>query len=181
MEDLQVTRSTSQVTPQTPKPSQKKSLKNKKITSEKIITGFRPPPEIANNLREVFLYDILGDWDSLKITDVINQTMGSLISATIKRQGKYLSLKATVILRKRYLESLDKGEWHIDLDGKMVRWYPGSWTLKERKERDQFQAVVDSVPDEFTDEFIKNNPEFVTKYNLKYYKFQRKKEAYWLL
>ena len=45
MDDLQETRSTSQVTPQTPKPSHKKSLKKKKITSEKIITGFQPPPE----------------------------------------------------------------------------------------------------------------------------------------
>ncbi|GBB91298.1 hypothetical protein RclHR1_01850008 [Rhizophagus clarus] len=40
--------------------------------------------------------------------------------------------------------------WIAPLGPVVVRWFPASWSLKERKERERFQAVVQGPPDSFT-------------------------------
>ncbi|EXX50306.1 hypothetical protein RirG_272080 [Rhizophagus irregularis DAOM 197198w] len=37
-----------------------------------------------------------------------------------------------------------------DLGGIPVRWFPASWTLRERKQREKFQAVIHDIPEEMT-------------------------------
>ena len=31
-----------------------------------------------------------------------------------------------------------------------MRWFPASWTLRERKQREKFQAVIHDIPEEMT-------------------------------
>jgi len=31
-----------------------------------------------------------------------------------------------------------------------VRWFPASWTLRERKQREKFQAVIHDIPEDMT-------------------------------
>ncbi|RIA91623.1 hypothetical protein C1645_821774 [Glomus cerebriforme] len=59
------------------KPNQKK---NKELTPN-IITGYTILPKLKNNVRDVMLYDIPGNWDAEKITEEINKHLGSLIKA----------------------------------------------------------------------------------------------------
>ncbi|GBB96159.1 hypothetical protein RclHR1_00270005 [Rhizophagus clarus] len=40
--------------------------------------------------------------------------------------------------------------WIAPLGPVVVRWFPASWSLKERKERERFQAVVQGPLDSFT-------------------------------
>ncbi|CAB4422568.1 unnamed protein product [Rhizophagus irregularis] len=44
----------------------------------------------------------------------------------------------------------DKQFWTTDLGGILVRWFPASWTLRERKQREKFQAVIHDIPEEMT-------------------------------
>ncbi|CAB4439651.1 unnamed protein product [Rhizophagus irregularis] len=40
--------------------------------------------------------------------------------------------------------------WTTDLGGIPVRWFPARWTLKERKQREKFQATIRKIPDSMT-------------------------------
>ena len=40
--------------------------------------------------------------------------------------------------------------WTTDLGGIPVRWFPASWTLRERKQREKFQAVIHDIPEDMT-------------------------------
>ncbi|PKK58268.1 hypothetical protein RhiirC2_823458, partial [Rhizophagus irregularis] len=40
--------------------------------------------------------------------------------------------------------------WTTDLGGIPVRWFPASWTLRERKQREKFQAVIHDIPENMT-------------------------------
>ncbi|GET65118.1 hypothetical protein GLOIN_2v1777164 [Rhizophagus irregularis DAOM 181602=DAOM 197198] len=35
-----------------------------------------------------------------------------------------------------------------DLGGIPVKWFPASWTLRERKQREKFQAVIHDIPED---------------------------------
>ncbi|EXX63003.1 hypothetical protein RirG_156480 [Rhizophagus irregularis DAOM 197198w] len=37
-----------------------------------------------------------------------------------------------------------------DLGGIPVRWFPASWTLRERKPREKFQAIIHDIPEDMT-------------------------------
>ncbi|RIA96144.1 hypothetical protein C1645_755832 [Glomus cerebriforme] len=74
--------------------SKKKKLKKKEFTPY-IITGHTVPPKLKTNIRDIMLYDIPGSWDAEQITEAINKSLGSLIKATLRKQGKYYSVKAT--------------------------------------------------------------------------------------
>ena len=93
------------------------------------------------------------------------------MAATLKRQGKYMSVKATIILRNNFVKNFYEGVWQLVVDGMTIRWYPGNWTLKEKKARDQFQAVLQDCPEELDTNFIINNREFIERYKIKAFKF----------
>ncbi|PKC53068.1 hypothetical protein RhiirA1_480091, partial [Rhizophagus irregularis] len=40
--------------------------------------------------------------------------------------------------------------WTTDLGGIPVRWFLASWTLRERKQREKFQAVIHDIPEDMT-------------------------------
>ncbi|RIA90106.1 hypothetical protein C1645_738101 [Glomus cerebriforme] len=131
--------------------SKKKKLKKKEFTPY-IITGYTVPPNLKDNIRDIMLYDIPGDWDAEQITEAINQHLGSLIKATLRKQGKYYSVRATVVLRTKKIELLEVHQlWQTALGSTIVRWFPGDWTLKMRKERLHHQAVIRNLPDDLTE------------------------------
>ena len=39
--------------------------------------------------------------------------------------------------------------WQYELGGLLVQWFPGRWTLAQRKQREMFQAIVRDVPVSF--------------------------------
>src|SRR5277367_4869924 len=44
----------------------------------------------------------------------------------------------------------------------MVRWFPASWSLLERKERERFQAVLYNIPDSLTMAALDLDPTLIT-------------------
>ncbi|RIA93715.1 hypothetical protein C1645_819007 [Glomus cerebriforme] len=74
------------------KVKQPNKKKNKELTPH-IITGYIIPPNLKNNICDIMLYDISGNWDAKKITEEINKTLGSLIKASVTAKGKYKCVK----------------------------------------------------------------------------------------
>ncbi|RGB24465.1 hypothetical protein C1646_773063 [Rhizophagus diaphanus] len=50
--------------------------------------------------------------------------------------------------------------WTTDLEGIPVRWFPASWTLQERKQREKFQAVIHDILAEITIATLKEKTYF---------------------
>ncbi|RIA94427.1 hypothetical protein C1645_818050 [Glomus cerebriforme] len=71
-------------------------------------------PKLQQNVCDVILYDILGKWDAEKITEEINKYLGSLVKATLSKQGKYTCVRATIVLRTSVLNVFEEGfEEHL--------------------------------------------------------------------
>ncbi|RIA88525.1 hypothetical protein C1645_826207 [Glomus cerebriforme] len=130
----------------------KKKSKKKKEFTPYIITGHIVPPKLKTNIRDIMLYDVPGDWDAEKITETINKDLGSLLKATLRKQGKYYSVRASVVLRTKKLEELEVYQtWQTVIGETIVRWFPGDWTLEMRKERLNHQAVIKNLADDLTE------------------------------
>ncbi|RIA89657.1 hypothetical protein C1645_850633 [Glomus cerebriforme] len=102
-----------------PKPQPTEEVRKPDKSSEKkkhkksnfmpyIITGYTVPPKLKDNIHDIMLYDIPGNWDAEQITEAINKSLGSLIKVTLKKQGKYYSVRASVVLRTRRIEDLEE-------------------------------------------------------------------------
>jgi hypothetical protein len=65
-------------------------------------------------------------------------------------QKKYHSLCVRIELNSFKAATFDHKDWTTDLDGIPIHWFSASWTLKERKERECFQAVIINIPDSMT-------------------------------
>jgi hypothetical protein len=75
---------------------------------------------------------------------------GKTISISIKTQKKYHSLCVRIELNSFKAAAFDRKDWTTDLGGILVQWFPASWTLKERKERERFQAAIMDIPESMT-------------------------------
>ena len=64
-------------------------------------------------------------------------------------QALYLTLWVKIALTSFSLPQFNNN-WATDLGGIHVRWFPASWTLRERKEREKFQAVAYDIPETVT-------------------------------
>ncbi|PKY47547.1 hypothetical protein RhiirA4_462766 [Rhizophagus irregularis] len=54
------------------------------------------------------------------------------------------------------LTNWNNGVWTAPFEGMPVRWFPASWTLKQRKERERFQAVILDIPKSITNNVVYN-------------------------
>ncbi|PKC56875.1 hypothetical protein RhiirA1_473370 [Rhizophagus irregularis] len=90
-------------------------------------------------VRDIIVYDIPYIWDVEKI-------LGEKLS--LKRQHKYQTLQVKIVLNSFTTLPQFNKFWMIDLAGIPVRWFPASWTLQERKQREKFQAVIHDIPEE---------------------------------
>ena len=84
--------------------------------------------------------------------DILKQLTlwGKTISLQTKPQRKYQTLRLKIELSTFRLAQFEVNEnpvWTTDLGGIPVRWFPARWTLKERKQREKFQATIHKIPD----------------------------------
>ncbi|EXX64774.1 hypothetical protein RirG_139570 [Rhizophagus irregularis DAOM 197198w] len=75
--------------------------------------------------------------------------MGHTIKLSVKWQHKYQTLRVKIVLNSFTLSQFNKF-WTTDLEGIPVRWFSASWTLRKRKQREKFQAVIHDIPEEMT-------------------------------
>jgi hypothetical protein len=151
------------------------SAKRKKNTAPEvanIITGYHPvDQEEAMRVRDILIYDIPSTWEPRKILAELKLWGNTILLAT-RRQHKYQTVKVTIALSSFTLPQLGK-YWTTDLGGIPVRWFPAKWTLKERKEREKFQAVIMDIPEEMTTAslWVDQKPhEFLTSAEVKSFK-----------
>ncbi|PKC54762.1 hypothetical protein RhiirA1_476712 [Rhizophagus irregularis] len=59
----------------------------------------------------------------------------------------------------------------------LVGWFPTSWTLRERKQHEKFQAVIHDIPKDMMTAtlWIDHKPEFLTKCGANLFKLFRQK------
>ncbi|GBC00167.1 hypothetical protein RclHR1_37710001 [Rhizophagus clarus] len=114
-----------------------------------IITDYRPNPSLGQYVRDILIYDVPVKWENITLLDYL-KAWGNVISVTVKKQKKY----KTVRCKLEIMHIFDTWErdrlWIAPLGPVVVRWFPASWSLKERKERERFQAVVQGPLDSFT-------------------------------
>ncbi|RIA80728.1 hypothetical protein C1645_838176 [Glomus cerebriforme] len=120
------------------KGKQPNTKKNKELTPH-IITGFTVPPNLKNNVRDIMLYDIPGNWNAEKITEEINKHLGSLIKVSVTAKGKYRCVRVTICLR--------------DL------------SLVQRQQRLSQQVIIKDLPSTCKELDIFNNQEFKETFN----------------
>ena len=65
-------------------------------------------------------------------------------------QRKYMTLRVKITLNENFASAYHRGDWAVPFGDFMVRWFPSSWSLQERKERERFQAAIYNIPDSMT-------------------------------
>ncbi|PKB92361.1 hypothetical protein RhiirA5_445003 [Rhizophagus irregularis] len=79
--------------------------------------------------------------------------MGKTISMQMKQQRKYQTVRLSIKLSTFCLAQFKVNEnpvWITDLGEIPVWWFPAKWTLKERKQREKFQATIRNILDSMT-------------------------------
>uniref|UniRef100_U9T7H1 Uncharacterized protein n=1 Tax=Rhizophagus irregularis (strain DAOM 181602 / DAOM 197198 / MUCL 43194) TaxID=747089 RepID=U9T7H1_RHIID len=107
-----------------------------------------PGDDEREQVRDIIVYDIPYTWDVDKILGELT-LWGKTIKLSLKRQHKYQTLRVKIVLNSFSLPQFTKF-WTTDLGGIPVRWFPASWTLRERKQREKFQAVIHDIPVDMT-------------------------------
>ncbi|EXX52130.1 hypothetical protein RirG_255770 [Rhizophagus irregularis DAOM 197198w] len=74
---------------------------------------------------------------------------GNTIKLLVKCQHKYQTLRVKTALSSFAFFQFKK-YWTSDLGGIPVRWFPASWTLRERKQCEKFQAVIHDISEYMT-------------------------------
>ncbi|GBC03396.1 hypothetical protein RclHR1_00510027 [Rhizophagus clarus] len=49
------------------------------------------------------------------------------------------------------LKCYNREDWTVNLGGIFVRWFPASWNLSEKKQREKFQAVIYNISEDMID------------------------------
>uniref|UniRef100_A0A1D1YKA8 Chromatin modification-related protein EAF3 n=1 Tax=Anthurium amnicola TaxID=1678845 RepID=A0A1D1YKA8_9ARAE len=132
----------------TPNNSNKnKKYKRNRPRIEKVITGNISTQQI--NTKELFIYDVPAAWTIHQIL-VHLKDWGSTIQLSSKRQRKYQTIKVLIELNEEGFAAYQRGEWTVSLGGIPVRWFPGTYSLKERKHRERFVAIIKNLPEDMT-------------------------------
>ena len=70
---------------------------------------------------------------------------------SLPRQSiKFFPLLTDYELNDEGLAAYQRGEWTVSLGGIPVRWFPGTYSLKERKHRERFVAIIKNLPEDMT-------------------------------
>ncbi|GBB95635.1 hypothetical protein RclHR1_25810001 [Rhizophagus clarus] len=140
--------------------------------SNLILTGYCPQQEEQAQLLDLIVYDIPAKWDSYTLLGNLS-FWGKIVSISTRCHKKYLSAKVRLISNHECLKAYNGGEWTVGLSGILVRWFPASWNLSERKQRDKFQAVITDIPADMTEStlFPNSTPsKFVAESGMKSFK-----------
>jgi hypothetical protein len=111
----------------------KSSKKNKTQRQEVLRVMTEHKPASHQKVHEIMVYDVPSTWRPEKIMNELT-LWGKMLSISIKTQKKYHSLCVRIELNLFKATAFDRKDWTTDLGGIPVRWFPASWTLKERKE-----------------------------------------------
>ncbi|GBB89481.1 hypothetical protein RclHR1_16180007 [Rhizophagus clarus] len=122
------------------------TLKNGNV----IITEYIPQDQEQAQLLDVVVYDIPAKWDNYTLLANLGR-WGKVISVSTRVHKKYLSARIRLIPDHECLKCYNGGDWTVNLVGIPVRWFPASWNLSERKQREKFQAVMYNLPEDMTD------------------------------
>ncbi|GBC10117.1 hypothetical protein RclHR1_09350004 [Rhizophagus clarus] len=122
------------------------NLKNGNV----IITGYIPQDQEQAQLLDLVVYNILAKWDNYTLLVNLGR-WGKVISVSTRVHKKYLSARVRLIPDHECLKCYNREDWTVNLGGIPVRWFPASWNLSERKQREKFQAVVHNLPNDMTD------------------------------
>ena len=115
--------------------------------SIKILTGYQGQDK--ERIKDILIYDIPSNWTD---EDILNhlQSWGKTLQICSKIQRKYQTLRVKIELNDSPYNSFMSGDWMVALGGIPVRWFPGNYTLKERKQRECFVSVMNNIPDSLT-------------------------------
>ncbi|GES97036.1 hypothetical protein GLOIN_2v1871772 [Rhizophagus clarus] len=94
-----------------------KRLKVQDAEAAQVITGYQAPPG-CQFIRDILIYDISAKWDNYELLSHLS-TWGNNYEA----------------------------QWMAPLAGIPTRWFPATWNLAERKERERFQAIIYDLPE----------------------------------
>ncbi|GBC24582.1 hypothetical protein GLOIN_2v1871772 [Rhizophagus irregularis DAOM 181602=DAOM 197198] len=109
----------------TPAKNSHKGKKSSELEATQILTEYKAVGEEQERIRDIIVYDIPYTWNLQKIIAEL-KFWGNAIKCSF---NKY---------------------WTTDLGGIPVRWFPASWTLQERKQREKFQAVIHDILEDMT-------------------------------
>lgn len=145
-----------EVPPYTPVKKRKERSSDEETTH--IITGYTPNQQDLAFVYDLIIYDIPAAWNNLKVLQEFKQ-WGNVISISRKTQKKYQTVRIKIELNLRLRQTYERGDWIAPLAGIPVRWFPASWSLAERKERERFQAAAYDIPESLTTENLTLNNE----------------------
>ncbi|PKY59511.1 hypothetical protein RhiirA4_482305 [Rhizophagus irregularis] len=105
-------------------------------------------------VRTIMIYDLPSAWS---YDDILNKlsAWGKVLEISFKPQHKYQSVWVKMILRPLIDTDFVMKTWWQKLGDVYVRWYSGHWKLKDRKERERFQAKL-HIPTDASDANFKN-------------------------
>ncbi len=136
-----------------PSDTKKKTKSKKKVVHRpmKVLTGHIP--QNKDNVGEVLVYDIPATWSHDKLLAEL-KLWGHVISINTKPHRKYQSVRIKIEFNTFQLAKYTRGDWQVDLGKIPVRWFPISWSLKDRKEYERFQGVIEDLPPSFTTDLM---------------------------
>ncbi|CAB4436722.1 unnamed protein product [Rhizophagus irregularis] len=112
----------------------------------------KPTDDDTSRVRDILVYDIPVSWTAEYILQQL-MLWGKPIDIQMKHQRKYQTVRLKIELSTFRLAQFEVNEnpvWTTDLGRIPVRWFPARWTLKERKQREKFQATIRKIPDSMT-------------------------------
>jgi hypothetical protein len=118
------------------KKSQSQKKKEKLAIAEIPILIDDQELEDKEKSRDIFFYDIPKYRSKEDIVKELSK-IGKVYQIQVKKQYKYLSVKASILLHEQFKKSFVGGAFGMGINKHFVRWYPGESLMKERKERDQ--------------------------------------------
>ena len=92
------------------------------------------------------VYDVPAAWSDIECLNQLS-LWGTVISMSRKTQKEWQTLQVKIEFNSFYINRFDHLDWIVGLGVHPVRWFPGTWTLQERKKRESFQLAVKDLPD----------------------------------
>ncbi|PKC00527.1 hypothetical protein RhiirA5_382389 [Rhizophagus irregularis] len=130
--------------------SKKKNSKITKLTMNNNVIHDTQKSQV----RTLMIYDIPSTWSHDLILDKLKD-WGRVLEISFKTQHKYQSVWTKIILSPLADSEFVMRTWSKQLGGIDVRWYLGFWKLKDRKERERYQAKI-NIPADATDDTMNN-------------------------
>jgi hypothetical protein len=124
----------------------RKKKERSSITEILILTDDQEQGD-KDRARDIFFYDIPKYWNEKNIVKELSK-IGKVYRIHIKKQFKYISVKAKITLFEQFSKSFNGGAFGMGINKHFIRWYDGELTVKERNERDRFQLIRDMTPAE---------------------------------